>query len=694
MANTKVIYSKDFKESVEKLDAVIRGKVLSTLMQFQTDKNSPGLNLERLNDCKDSRMSSIRVDRAYRIILIWLAEQQAYVLLYAAMHDDAYDWAKSKRVNVNSATTTVQLYDAPDDMEPAAQTENGLFPPTQYSDRTLVRLGVPEEQFSLVRSIRDADHLLEEIERFSPDIQERLLDLSTGTTVSEVLRGVEESKAAANGDPLQSPETLRSFTFVANTPELEQILTDGSLEQWRVFLHPAQRRLVQAHFDGPVLVEGGAGTGKTVTALYRAKELAARMIRNKEEGKILFTFYTANLIDDNVSKLRSICTPEEFKRITVQNIDSLTTQTFGTPVYFLGSEELKPVWAQAAAQGDPEGLRDVAFYMREWDHIAAEQEAFTLEEYLKVKRVGGGKPLFPEQREQVWKVFDAYQKIMEKRNIMDNKMAIFKSRKSFEVARQNFGQAGYRHIIVDEVQDFNTGALRLVRALAEDPHPDDLFLVGDTRQKIYDRKVSLSNCGIQTGGRRQQLYLNYRTTYQLQKAAVRVLSGETFDSLNGEPDGEPRYFSCTSGAEPQVKCFAGEEEEFQWILSEMRGLIDSGVSPKDICLTTCKKQLVDGYMKRLSGAGLQPYELKRTDDRGLGGVRVATMHRVKGLEFQYMFIAGVNKGVFPPANARGNSLKCAKCLLYVALTRAQKGAYVSGYGRTPSEFLRPLAGKK
>jgi superfamily I DNA/RNA helicase len=70
------------------------------------------------------------------------------------------------------------------------------------------------------------------------------------------------------------------------------------------------------------------------------------------------------------------------------------------------------------------------------------------------------------------------------------------------------------------------------------------------------------------------------------------------------------------------------------------------------------------------------------------------MHRVKGLEFQYMFVAAVNSRIIPLAGAidetdeisKQASLTSEKCLLYVALTRAQKAAYITSYG-TPSEFL-------
>jgi superfamily I DNA/RNA helicase len=65
------------------------------------------------------------------------------------------------------------------------------------------------------------------------------------------------------------------------------------------------------------------------------------------------------------------------------------------------------------------------------------------------------------------------------------------------------------------------------------------------------------------------------------------------------------------------------------------------------------------------------------------------MHRVKGLEFQYMFVAGMNRGVMPLKQvaevdepiARQEGMVAEKCLLYVALTRAQRGAFITSYGK-------------
>ena len=66
-----------------------------------------------------------------------------------------------------------------------------------------------------------------------------------------------------------------------------------------------------------------------------------------------------------------------------------------------------------------------------------------------------------------------------------------------------------------------------------------------------------------------------------------------------------------------------------------------------------------------------------------------------GLEFQYVFVVAANNRIIPLASAidhtdavsEQETMTAEKCLLYVALTRAQEGAYSSGYGKM-SDFLR------
>jgi superfamily I DNA/RNA helicase len=74
---------------------------------------------------------------------------------------------------------------------------------------------------------------------------------------------------------------------------------------------------------------------------------------------------------------------------------------------------------------------------------------------------------------------------------------------------------------------------------------------------------------------------------------------------------------------------------------------------------------------------------------------LATMHRVKGLEFDRVIAAGINEGVVPFESTgfissdpvvRRESEVHERALLYVAATRAKKEVVVTSFGKT-SRFL-------
>ena len=57
----------------------------------------------------------------------------------------------------------------------------------------------------------------------------------------------------------------------------------------------------------------------------------------------------------------------------------------------------------------------------------------------------------------------------------------------------------YHHVIVDEAQDLSPDQWRLLRAAVAQA-PDDIFIAGDTHQRIYDNRVSLREVGINIAG--------------------------------------------------------------------------------------------------------------------------------------------------------------------------------------------------
>ena len=73
-----------------------------------------------------------------------------------------------------------------------------------------------------------------------------------------------------------------------------------------------------------------------------------------------------------------------------------------------------------------------------------------------------------------------------------------------------------------------------------------------------------------------------------------------------------------------------------------------------------------------------------------------TVHAAKGLEFPYVFLCGMNEGVFPSRKVRTfPDMEEERRLAFVAMTRAKKGLYLSEAGgrnfdgspRYPSRFL-------
>ena len=690
----RVAISSDFLTAFAKLPRGIQGKVTEFINKFRNNPLAPGINYEKINACQDKKICSVRIDDTYRGIVVRQPETGVYLLLWVDHHDEAYTWAKNKRCEVNPKTGAIQIYEM-------VVTPQTMTPETQYTlfasirDKDLVALGLPEEMVPFARTIVDAKEFYDKKDVFPADAFEMLSWLVEGFPLEEVKALVEQEKQAVStnlSDALDSPETLKSFVVVDGEDELRRIMAEP-LEKWRVFLHPTQRKIVNKTYSGPARVLGGAGTGKTVVAMHRAKHLADLL-----EGQeiILFTTYTANLASDIRDNLRKICTVEELRKIDVVNLDSWVAQFLreqGYSAEIVYDEKVHDIWEKVVAENDLDSEFSTSFYEDEYNRVVVAQEAFSLEKYVKASRSGRGTRLDRKKRMRIWKVFEAYQNAMKERQIRDINTAMYEC--GLLVAQMN-SPTRYKHIIVDEGQDLSMNAFRLLRAIAGEEHENDIFVVGDAHQRIYKNKAALSKCGINIRGRSSILRINYRTTEEIRKSAFALLNGISFDDLDDDFDTGDRCQSLTHGEAPQVLLFKDANEEFDAVLKKLKELIENGVAAKNICVVARTHRLLDDYIAQFTANGLRCYEIKgnKADDRGLDGIRVATMHRVKGLEFQYVFVVAANKRIIPLASAidhtdavsEHETTTAEKCLLYVALTRAQKGAYVTGYGKL-SEFL-------
>ena len=690
-----VAISTDFLTAFAALPKQKQGKATEFFNKFRTNPNSPGINYEKIDEGIDKNICSVRIDDTYRAIVVRCPDTNVYMLLWVDHHDEAYAWAKRKKCSINKVTGGVQVFDVQEIVVEKTVEKDYLY--SAFTNEQLMRLGLPEEQIPMVKGIETIEELYALKSSVPEDAYEGLEWLAHGFPYDEVIETLyeEEAKDVKEEDfatALQSDSSRKTFVIVDGEEELKRIMAEP-LEKWRIFLHPTQRKIVNKDFSGPARVLGGAGTGKTVVAMHRAKKLA----ENSDTGRrILFTTFTRNLADDIRENLRKIASVEQMKKIEVINLDAwvasyLREQGYEYRISY--GDDLDKIWNEAIALAGGSLDYPKNFYVDEWIKVVQAQEAYTKEKYIKASRLGRGLRLDRIKRTKVWGVFDEFMHLCEEKKVRDSEYAMYECRIILE--RQS-ASGRYESIVVDEGQDLSPSAYRLIRALAGDVHPNDIFIVGDAHQRIYRNKARLSQCGINVRGRARKLRINYRTTEEIRKYAFALLKGVSFDDLDDDYDDGDNCQSLTHGEPPVIRSFNTPEEELAYILREIKRLESVGVAQKDICLVARTHKTVDFYKTGLRDNGIDIFEIKanKVDDRSFDGIRVATMHRVKGLEFDHIFAAGVNNKVLPNGVrsdfADDVSLEEfeteEKCLLYVALTRARTGAYVTCYG-TMSELI-------
>ena len=694
----RLAMSSDFLEAYTFLPKPQQRKVRTLITRFAADPTSPGLNYERVQAADNLR--SLRIDRSYRAIVLKPDTGSVHLMLWADKHDEAYDWARRHHCRVNPDTGALQIYepqrssDAHLSAASPAETVAQSGPFAALRDRQLRRLGVPEVMLPEVRAL-DGEAALDGMQKRLPlEAYEALFYYLAGDSYEELVLDREALEGEVDTDDiakaLERMESRGRFVVVDNEMELEEVLS-APLEKWRVFLHPSQRRLVERKWNGPVRVLGGAGTGKTVVAMHRARWLG----RHLPEGeRILFVTFTRNLAADIENNLRSICSPQQMRRIDVTNLDRwvydfLRRRNYDFQiVYNRGQAPWKEVWQQALALKDSGLNLPDAFYSDELDQIILANGITSEAEYLRVPRTGRGTPLHRAQRARVWPVFEDYRLNL---SLQGGKEMDDAYRAVATLLADDRGGLVYTAAIVDEAQDMGTQAYRLIRALVPEG-PNDLFIVGDGHQRIYRRsRVVLGRCGIRIVGRSHKLRLNYRTTEETRSWAVRLLDGREIDDLDGGLDDHKGFKSLTHGPSPQVILFDSAEQQSEFIARWLGDLAGRGESLRSTCIVARTRAERDSVRQAIEEAGLPGVVLEQNlpDDAGDDAVRLATMHRVKGLEFDRVIMASVNEGLVPlpkaiKGHADGSAREWAeteeRALVYVAATRARKELLALGHG--------------
>lgn len=687
----RLFLSDTFYEAVLSLPKKIQSKVIAFQKKFRESNAANGIHLEPIAQFKDNALRSARVDDNYRAIIGVLGDD-AYHLLYVGTHEDAYSWGMRKRFAWNEHTQSCQLITVTESEEVVSKAspdsaENAFF--KDVTDEKLLAIGVPQELLGKVRSIQTLDDLDPLDDMLPNDAYENILNLMDGDNIDDIIADIESGRAKANEDKLLSDNNKRRFVELTDDDELQRII-DKDMDIWQLFLHPSQRKLVNADYKGTMKVSGGAGTGKTVAALHRMKYLTSNPNAN-----VLFTTYTRTLKEN----LEGLVQKMEINRsrYVLNNIDQVLIECArqyhikeGFKILdYSGDEESLKLWREVLETEVTEF--DEHFLYDEYIDVIVYFGNADARSYMMQQRVGRTKALSRKQRIEIWKLVEKYVALKQERKYVD-RLELFNETTNY---LNEHNVRPFTNVIADEFQDFSNPELKFLRALVAEGR-NDLFLTGDPMQRIYSgRKINFSAAGINVRGvRSRRLKINYRTTEPIKRVAVSIIKGQTYDDMDGGTESTKGYVSLIHGGEkPQYVMVSNATEEVTQVAEWIEACKNAGISLKDICIAAPSMGLMKELQTRLHTDGSAYKVLKGTSKQGASdGVSLCTFHSLKGLEFKAVILMGVNERNVPskateayPFNGmdaleKKEYLSSKRSLLYVAITRARGLAYMVGYG--------------
>ena len=680
-----------FTDSLAKLTGDEQKAIKTTAFDLQMNPASPGMKFHRLDKARDKNFWSVRINRDIRLIV---HKTDADLLLcYVNHHDRAYSWAERRKLETHPKTGAAQLVEIRETVkeitipkyveakEPAAP-KRLLF--DRLSDEELLGYGVPPEWLSDVRQA-DEDSLFDLAAHLPREAAEALLDLATGVQ-PEVPQPV-----APESNPFEHPDAQRRFRLMTDSDELRQAL-EYPWEKWAVFLHPAQRDLVEREYAGPARVAGSAGTGKTVVALHRAVFLATKHV----DARILVTTFSTALANALQKKLRHLAgnKPKVFERIEVYAIGEIGQRLYagrlGKP-NLVEESVLREMLSSASSSGETHRFSE-QFVWTEWNNVVDAWQLDSWEEYRDVARLGRKTRLGEKQRQVLW---DIFKKVRE--NLAENDLRTAASMFACvtETLLEN-NNPPFEFAVVDEAQDIGVPELRMLAALGAS-NPNGLFFAGDLGQRIFQPPFSWKSLGVDVRGRSRTLRINYRTSHQIRSQADRLLPPEISD-VDGNKEQRQGTISAFEGPHPLVRVFDSAEEEGKAITQWLKQCSSDGVCPEEIGVFVRSEGQIERARHAVESAGLQAIELEVEVEIKAGFVSILTMHLAKGLEFRAVAVMACDDEVLPlqeriEAIADDADLEevynTERHLLYVACTRARDRLVVSGVDPA-SEFLDDL----
>jgi hypothetical protein len=200
-------------------------------------------------------------------------------------------------------------------------------------------------------------------------------------------------------------------------------------------------------------------------------------------------------------------------------------------------------------------------------------------------------------------------------------------------------------VVVDEAQDFSPAWLAQLEELLDPGGPRRMLMVADEAQGVYVRGFAVP--GVDEGWTRCELVTNCRNTFHIARLLSTRLGGPA-----APEDGVPEALGIGAVACDDLDGLS------ELVIEEVDRIVDhEGHAPSRVLVATFSSEVRD----RLRAE----HAFVRWEDSDDRTVICETVHRAKGLEFDYVVLAAVNDTM-------------SDALLYVGVSRAVAGLTVIG----------------
>lgn len=434
---------------------------------------------------------------------------------------------------------------------------------------------------------------------------------------------------------------------------------------------------------GVKVIRGAAGSGKTTTALLmlklQSKSWLARKKRQNLEGNVNILVLTFNR---TLKGYIECLAQAEIEGVNGLDLRILTFAKWALSILHnvrvlenrKAEDEIKRFAKRLPLSED--------FVCEEVDYLMGRFLPSGLEEYVNCERIGRGRaPRISKglnRKRIIEEVVKPYSHFKKQNMCLDwNDLPA----KITEI--DNPPQ--YQIIIADETQDFSANQIRAIMKCAA--NPSTVIFVMDAAQRIYPRGFFWNEVGI-TGVKNYRLKENHRNTVQICRFAKPL-----FEGLDIGDDGNmPDLNSCKKQGPMPVVLKGRYSKQVAYVINFIKSYVD--LSSKSIGFMHPKGGGWFDYLRsELRKASLEFVEITREDEwpKGPENIALSTMHSGKGLEFDHVFLLGLNDKTTPHGKEEGDTtLESLRRTLAMAITRARESVILGYKPGEASSLIRFL----